>query len=111
MSDEIIIIRDPVTNIVIEQIEQDIEVAQPGPQGPQGIQGPPGSAGGARHSHIQDSPSTIWPVNHNLGYYPHVTVLSDIGVDITDGVLVEHSDVNNLSIHSGLAISGRAEIS
>lgn len=42
-----------------------------GPTGPQGPVGPPGSGeGGSGFKHLQQEASTVWDIEHSLGYDP-----------------------------------------
>jgi hypothetical protein len=106
---DIVVIQDPQTVISVTA-GQSIDVASPGPQGPPGPQGLPGEAAN-HYTHTQVTPSTSWGVTHNLGFRPNVAVLLDSGQVITDGVVINHIDENSLTVLSGLAISGRAELS
>jgi hypothetical protein len=47
----------------------------PGPPGPQG---PPGPAGGT-YRHVQANASAQWTIQHNLGFYPAVTLVDSTG--------------------------------
>ena len=47
----------------------------PGPPGPQG---PPGPAGGT-YRHVQGTASAQWTIQHNLGFYPAVTLVDSTG--------------------------------
>lgn len=110
-NDDIIVVREPQTTVVIaDPTGTQITTSSPGTQGPPGPPGPPG-AGGSHYTYIQTIPSTFWAVTHNLGFRPSVAVLLDDGTVITDGVTVTHIDENSLTVLSGLAISGRAELS
>jgi len=48
----------------------------PGETGPQGPVGPQGPPGGEAFVYQQVSASTVWTIQHNLGYYPSVTTVS-----------------------------------
>jgi acetyl esterase/lipase len=64
-------------------------------------------SGGGYFPFTQLTPSTSWPVPHNLGRYPAVTVVVG-GLDVSTGVDVHHVDVNNLTINFGAAVTGQA---
>lgn len=56
-----------------------------GPAGPPGPQGPSGGGGGGSSSPVnvaQTTPSSLWTVNHNLGFKPQVQVYSSGGVEV-----------------------------
>jgi hypothetical protein len=57
----------------------------------------------------QQTGSTVWNVNHNLGYRPSVTV-EDYGKIILEGDL-SHTDANNLVLTFSEAVSGYAYLS
>lgn len=61
------------------------------------------------YSHVQGADSTIWTIEHNLGFYPAVTVFMSSG-DTVEGA-IEHQDTNNLTITFSVAISGTAYLS
>jgi hypothetical protein len=61
------------------------------------------------YTHTQGSSSTVWTLEHNLGFYPSVSVFMSSG-DIVEGA-IEHQDVNNLTITFSVAISGTAYLS
>lgn len=75
-----------------------------GPPGPPGPQGPPGVPGGTYYVHTQSTPSDIWIVNHNLGFYPSVSVLNSGLVEILASV--EHISVNTLRIRLNHPMTG-----
>lgn len=110
MSEEIVAIVQPVSfEATVEPIVNEVTFAFPGPQGPAGPEGPPGS-GAAHYTHVQAIASTFWVINHNLGFQPNVAVIVD-GEDISDGVLVAHTNINEATVTSNVAISGEAECS
>lgn len=83
-----------------------------GPPGPQGPQGPPGSGGGGGGGTFtwdQATPSVLWTVVHNLGFFPNVTV-----VDSAKSTVVGHVtyiDSNTLQIEFTAAFAGQAFLS
>lgn len=79
----------------------------PGPQGPPG---PPGSGGaGTGYTHNQVLASSVWTINHGLGYRPAVTSYDTASDQIMGEV--DHIDANNLTITFSSAISGTAYMS
>jgi hypothetical protein len=106
-----VIIDDYPIDIVID--DSPIEVVVTGAAGADGATGPPGAAG-SHYEHVQVTGSTVWFVDHMLGYRPGIHVLvGDVGseIDVTDGVTVTHIDENHATVTSGLSISGKAECS
>lgn len=84
----------------------------PGPQGPTGEQGPPGlNAPGAVYAFVYDqgTPSTLWHVEHNLGFYPAVTIV-DSGGTVVEGHTIYNSP-NDLDITFTLPFGGKAFLS
>lgn len=72
-----------------------------------GIPGPPGTSGsGAAYTHTQSSAAVEWIVNHNLGKYPMVSVLS-VGLREMDAD-VQHVSVNQTRIRFATPMSGLA---
>lgn len=78
--------------------------AAPGPMGPPGT-----ASAGAFFHFINGVPSTIWTINHNLGFYPAVTTIENTG-DIMEGEL-EYVDINNVIVHFAYAVDGDAYLS
>jgi len=69
---------------------------------------PRGDSGGS-YTHTQNSVSSTWVVNHNLGYYPQVTVIESGGSNV-EGTIVFNS-LNQLTITFSVSISGYAYVS
>lgn len=63
-------------------------------QGPPGPQGPSGSSAG--YVHTQTISSSIWTVNHNLGFKPAISVHSMGGVEVLASVV--HTSNNQVII-------------
>jgi hypothetical protein len=64
------------------------------------ITGPPGPAGpagpaGTTYAFTQTTPSSVWNIQHNLGYYPAITVID------TSGHVV-YADIEHLSTANAL---------
>lgn len=90
-----------------------IALDRQGPQGGQGIQGLQGNQGVPGpdgtvedYTHTQASGLDTWTVNHNLGRYPIVSVLSPGGVEIE--AAVQHITVNQLLVQFASALTGTA---
>lgn len=69
------------------------------------------SGGGAAQSyiHLQNSPSSTWVVNHNLSYYPAVSVVSLTG-DVVHGD-VNYSGQQQVTITFSAPFAGRVYLS
>src|SRR4249919_3282519 len=91
---------------------------KPGPLGPQGPvgetgppsivpgpQGPPG-ASGSTHIHTQGSPSSIWVIGHNLGWWPSITVV-DTGNTVIDPD-IHYDSINQVTLTFGSPTTGKA---
>jgi hypothetical protein len=61
------------------------------------------------YTHTQGDDSSTWTIEHNLGFYPSVSVFMTSG-DVVEGA-IEHQDVNTLTITFSVAISGTAYLS
>jgi hypothetical protein len=88
-----------------------IIVTAPGPQGPAGSSGV--SADDivplVSYRHTQNAPLTTWTVNHNLNFYPNVTVFNSAGSQV-EGT-VTHANETSLTITFSSAVSGKAHLS
>ena len=72
--------------------------------------GPAGSGASGNYTHNQAVPSTVWTVNHNLGFFPAGVMV----YDSTDRQFigdVEHINTNTLTITFAAGFSGVAYIS
>lgn len=65
-----------------------------------------GGGGGTGYVHTQTASSNNWTVNHNLGYYPNVTVVDSAGTNVVGEVVYE--SINKLTIKFSAAFSGKA---
>jgi hypothetical protein len=88
-----------------------IVVTAPGPQGEAGVSGIQSGeiAELVSYRHLQGSAATVWTVNHNLNFYPNVTVY-DSANSMVEGT-VSHTNATTLSITFSAAISGKAHLS
>jgi hypothetical protein len=88
-----------------------IIVTAPGPQGEAGLSGVQSDEiiDLVSYAHTQGSASTVWTVNHNLNFYPNVTVY-DSANSMVEGT-VNHTNQVTLTITFSGAISGKAHLS
>ena len=84
--------------------------------GDQGEPGPPGMPGPAAtpvisnsYIHTQNTPSSTWVIEHNLFFYPQVSVL-EIGGSMVEGH-VTYDSINQLTITFSVSIAGTAYLS
>jgi hypothetical protein len=108
---DIVVIRDPQNIVVVQDDDQNVVVASPGPAGPTGPQGPAGAPGGSTYTHTQTIAASQWDINHGLGRYPHVTLIDSVS-DPGDAFLglVRYVDEDNISIVLNQPVAGRAEL-
>ena len=88
-----------------------IVVTAPGPQGEAGLSGVQSDeiVSLVSYRHIQNVLSTVWTVNHNLNFYPNVTVYNSAGA-MVEGT-VNHINAVSLTITFSDQISGKAHLS
>lgn len=65
--------------------------------------------GNAAFVHNQPSAALTWTINHNLGYYPSVTVLSTGLQELIANV--SHPTLNQTVIQFGMPFAGMARLS
>jgi hypothetical protein len=105
-------IQQTVNQVNVVEQKNNAIISSVGVQGPAGPQGPAG-LGAANLSYVYTTTSALstWTINHNMGYYPNVSV-REYGVpDITIEGEVHHQDVNNLTITFSYALIGHAYLS
>lgn len=87
--------------------------ATPGPTGATGATGATGPTGAAGVSpisfvHYQAASSTVWTINHNLGFWPQCALSSIGGAEFEAEVL--HTSVNQTVVYLATARSGYARL-
>jgi hypothetical protein len=102
---------DAPNSISSGKSSRQIIVTAPGPQGASGVDGIQSGeiAELVSYVHNQGASSTEWTVNHNLNFYPNVTVYDSAG-SMVEGT-VEHTNPVTLKIYFSGAISGKAHLS
>jgi|SRR5271165_1748867 len=79
MSENVDVILTDTNSIIINVAASPaVEIVTQGLQGTPGIPGPPG----ASYLFTQNSPVTLWTVNHNLGFVPSVTLYTTGGQEM-----------------------------
>ena len=58
--------------------------------------------------HMQILPSDTWVIEHGMGRYPAVTVMTSGGTEVIGSVT--HTSVNSLTITFSVAFSGKAQL-
>lgn len=69
-----------------------------------GVQGPSGN--GSKFTFVKTTPALIWTINHNLGAYPSIQILTPGGVEIE--AYVVNTSVNQALVYFNAAASGSA---
>ena len=102
---------DIPSNITTGRYVRQIVVSAPGPQGPAGSDGTQADdiPDLVSYAHNQSSAATSWTVNHNLNFYPNVTVYDSAGSMVEGSVT--HTSATSLTITFSGAISGKAYLS
>ncbi len=102
---QVIVLGDGQQTVIREEVPvtQVVAVAMQGPPGPQG---PPGGGAGATYTHVQSLPSSVWTVAHNLGRYPSITVVDNLGGELLADVRYLDDDLAQIT-HS-VPLIGRA---
>jgi hypothetical protein len=104
--------------IINDQAQPEVDIALlPGVPGQRGPQGPPGADGVqpdefpalVSYRHVQNSPSTIWTISHNLAFYPNLTCF-DSGGSMVEGEITS-AGPNTLIVQFSSEISGTAHLS
>ncbi len=95
---------DRPVKVVVKKRSISVRVGTQGPPGPIGPPGPPGPPDA--FIHYQTTPSDVWIINHNLGYYPDVTVLSP-GLAEVDAEVV-HISTNQVRVYFVVPFAGIA---
>lgn len=85
------------------------EVGPQGPAGPKGDKGDPGDPLNVSFTYENQPGSTIWIINHNLGYRPSV-VVQDYNKNSIEGAL-EYLNANTVKITFSAEVSGFAYLS
>jgi hypothetical protein len=102
---------DVPSNVATGRYVRQIVVSAPGPQGPGGVDGVQADdiVALVSYRHIQNASLTTWTINHNLNFYPNVTVFNSAG-DQVEGDVV-HTDATSLTVTFSSAMSGKAHLS
>jgi hypothetical protein len=102
---------DVPSSVATGRYVRQIVVTAPGPQGPGGVDGVQADDVVAlvSYRHTQNTQLTTWTINHNLNFYPNVTVFNSAG-DQVEGHIV-HTDETSLTITFSSAMSGKAHLS
>jgi len=80
-----------------------------GPTGPAGATGPAGPNAPLAFLHTQGTVDVVWVINHNLNFYPNVTV-QDSAHATVEGEIT-YTNPNSLTLVFTYGISGKAYLS
>lgn len=78
------------------------------PVGGSGGSGSSGGSGGVAYRHQQNSPATVWVINHNLGFWPAVSIVDTGGFEIEADV--RHMSANQVVIVFAIPLAGVARL-
>ncbi len=70
------------------------------------IRGAPGTPGGTQYVHNQTAAASTWNVNHNLHYFPHISIIMDDATIVVADI--DHVDVNSAVITFPTPYTGKA---
>lgn len=90
------------TAVVQQSKTQRVTVYQTGPQGP------PGQAQNT-YIHNQTTPTSIWTIDHNLGFWPNVIVYDTDGREAEGSII--NPTVNRTTITFSAPFAGSARLS
>jgi anthranilate/para-aminobenzoate synthase component II len=97
----VVITENGSTTVVTVPVTSTVTAITPGPQGPKGD-------AGAAYDFIQSSASSVWTINHNLGFKPGVDVYDSGSQQIQ--AEVSHPSVNQTVILLTAPIAGFARL-
>jgi hypothetical protein len=80
-----------------------------GPVGPVGPKGDKGDTAAASYVHQQNTPAATWNIQHNLDFFPAVTVVDSGGNDVVGSISYTNRD--NLVVTFGVPFGGKAYLS
>lgn len=61
------------------------------------------------HTVTQNAPSNVWTIDHNLGFFPNVTVVDSGGTQVEGNVI--YNNINRVTIEFSTAFAGKAYLS
>jgi hypothetical protein len=79
-----------------DTIREVIEVTEASP----GPKGDPGEAGTGAFVYEQVAPASVWNIEHNLGFFPGVTVVDSSGTDVVGSITYIDEDNLYVTFHS-----------
>lgn len=80
-----------------------------GEKGDKGDKGDPGGGSSISYTHFQNTPASIWVIEHNLGFWPNVYVLDTNG-DECEGDVQNYPGMNRTDIFFSAPFAGRARL-
>lgn len=107
-------VHDDFTEVVLSDVGEPGPSGPEGPQGPQGPQGPTGTTtievvGNLAYIWTQNDPLDTWLIQHNLGFFPAVTVVDSGGTTVEGTVRYIDDDAVEVTFTS--AFGGNAYLS
>ena len=104
---EVITVQTPTPTVITVGAGQGGAMGPQGPKGDKGDQGEP--SGPIAYAHTQGVSNSLWIIQHNLNFYPNVTVVDSAGT-IVEGE-IEYTDLNNIRLTFTDSFSGKAYLS
>ena len=111
---DVVVVQPINTYVVTEPSVTSVSVSAPGPQGAKGDtgatgpQGPAGAGTNVFYTHYQNTPTSVWTINHNLGNYV-IAIVYDSANNQVEGATAQPS-INQIVITFSSAFSGYAYI-
>jgi hypothetical protein len=106
----VISVVDDVTVVSVGDIGPVGPVGPAGATGETGPAGPPGPTPSLAYLHVQNVPSAVWTINHNLGFVPAGLVVFDSSGAMVEGsILINNNSTTEVEFESGFA--GTANLS
>lgn len=99
----------PTQNNIVVAPGQGGAVGPKGDKGDKGDQGEPGITQAVAYTHLQGVSNSTWDIQHNLNFYPNVTVVDSAGT-IVEGE-IDYTDLNNIRLTFSDSFSGKAYLS
>jgi len=98
MTDNITVV-NTIQSVSVTNQQTNVTVASLGVQGPAGV-------GAGFFTYVQNTPSALWTITHNLGGNPAVTILDTSG-NQCEGT-IGYTDANTMTITFSAPFSGTA---
>lgn len=98
---------EPVLIVAVQESVHIIATEKPSFIVGSGIQGIQGISGNAGYLHVQSTPATTWIINHNLGHYPSIELMTVGGVRFDASIT--HTSPNQAIVYLAVEYVGIAQ--